>query len=739
MAVLTSGFPFGWTTSVAGGATVEQETADVREGGSAARVNLSGAGAEADFERTEILEVGGLYRLAGAYKPVTDGGGASLRVFIGDGSSFLLASGRDYAADSFVEPQLVEGEWRRFSFDVLAFASSSIVRLRVVSTGAAGHMLLDDCVFPRIYRFEPVPSRLRANSIPALESGANDLFFGGLRIGSGKVAWVNADGFYNEVLGNLEWRGSDVAILAGGVFADGQEILLDNMRPRFVGMAQRISADDDDAQLAVRDFRQLFRQKLPRRTFRAFNQADLDTRFEGKVRRLLAGRKTNLTPVRVDLAGEYGIYEICDLTDAPNGMKSVDAVHSYTDEAAADERLTAKRITLAAGSDYSDDLDGGRVSILKDVQVLEIVSGERDRLDFNIGAGSLAAELDPGRYTPSQLAAQFTTKLTDKAATTVTATYDESTHKGNVSGPAGLDLELDSSAANRDRSAWPLFGFTASTNKSGASVDGDEAIFENPDVDQVLRVDAQGMKDDASGTYTGTASALIELGPDLFKLVWRRFLRLPLEQLDGVSFTNGRTSNPELLAFYLTSAIRVGELIQRLGFSNNAAYAIGADGRAYFQPYTNAVEADAPHLEDSAFLTFRASRPETDIYSEVRINCDASTGEPKQRAFTDDAVRLEFERSETRDFESFLVSGDVAQARINQFGALGRAGPLVLEVTTSTELLDRREGQKVRVTRANVPLAPGGALDSALFRIVTIRPGILTDQVGATLVEHVDL
>jgi hypothetical protein len=740
-----SAVPASWTKGGTGG-SAQLESVHVRSGSASATLTASGSGINRWLDQAITLVPGKVYRACGSYR-VAPGAGptTALRFYVSDGSTnYLGTDGRCVVTALASVPTVgpTGGEWRRFVFDFIAPASFATPHLLARVESASGESItaqVDGLEVRRVWRYEAFEPRVGSSAIPPTSQGSNDVFFGGRQIGEGAVTLINADAALDLAVSELDWLGAEVRAYAYGSFPDGQEILFDDAPRAFTGIVQETPAGDSEIEFPLQDAQAFIHLELPRPVYNAFVLLDLDQRFESRPRAMLFGTKTRIPPVRLEMSGEYGVYEVAHTESAPNGIKAIDAVYAYADESAATETDTARRVTLSGGTDYSTDLATGKITILRDVGITVIEAGVNDRLDFNDGSVR-AAVLTPGPYTRAGLVAHLQTRM-NAVSSGITCSYSDSTHLVTISKSSGTLQLLLGSGANKERSIFSDAGFTGDTNLTGSlSYAADTVLFDDVDLDHVLRVDAKGYKDDSSGTYTGTANALIELGPDIVRCLWARWLHQDLALIDETTFAAARTSCPQPLGIYLGERMTVGSILEAIERSCMADLTIDGYGRVYFVAYTTETDAAAPALYDQDYLEFESNRTSRDVYPSVEVQYDENpeTSEFRVRTRDDETVIGRFRRLEAKAFETFLTVGNDAQRRARNLSMLAAAAPIVISLRTRGKLLRRRIGQQVFLTRDRV-VHRGGAIDAESFRIVQLEHDWLTGETSATVVELVEV
>lgn len=738
-----------WTESAPAGATVQWSLDYVRGYGSQRAVRLTYSSAVPSEKITNGATVSGaLYRLAGSYRTV----GATANIRVGDGTDYITSDGRTTTTGTGgLDLADTGGEWRRFVLDFRAWASSSAIEVLLRSTGllsgyASGDVWVDSLTWRRIYRYVLWEPRLVDGAAPVVDVGKNDVWFGPARVGSGDFAIANADGWADDALSALNILGAEVRVAVAGAFGDGQEVLIDDARQAMVGSVQDVEADDAQVALSVEDVRATIHVDLPKRSFAVTTGGNR----AGKKKPLLFGTKTNITPTRIGVnANGYGLYEIADCTDHPTGIKQIDAVYAYLDETAAAAKLASNRISLVAGTHYTADLPNGQFQMTRDVGPYNIASGGETGgntwIDFSIGGGELNASLTTGLYTAYDLAAHIASVMTTAAGTTISCSYSESTHKFTISKAAGTLQLLAGTGTNVGKSPWTILGFTSNADYTAAlSYTSDVATFDASDDTHdgfILRVDAQGYKDDTSGTYTGSSGALIDKASDIARLIWRRFMLQDLALIDSASFAATRAGAAQNLGIYIEDTISSQDVFSILEQTALGDITIDGSGVLFFDLYPTATDQDAPTISDAEFYAYTESRSRADVFARVQVfyDRDPTTHEAAASAVETDSVKLRHGRIDAQDFETYLTLDTDADALATSLATLAAAAPIVVKATAGPILFDRRVSQRVFLTRSRAPMQSGGTLAAMAHRIRSMKKRFQDGLVDAVLVPFVDL
>ena len=358
----------GWTEAVSTAAmTVSQETVNIKSGTYAVKLAaVSNVAAEQYAEESVQLTnlvVGKTYRLSGDYltsKDVIDAGTTRPCILVGStaGGTYIPRDGLNatatgsYWAENPTFLNATGGEWRRFAFDFVASHTTMQIRLRhEKQTGtliANSYTVFDNVSLRRVWRYVTYEPALSSSSIPATETGSNDVFFGGKRIGSGSITLDNAGGRLERVIGQLDWLNKNVYVSFGGQFADGQDVLYDDCRRGFTGLTQAVSINDQEVRFDMEDVRIFFHIRMPPATYDDVDLPNLDSSFQGKAKPLFFGVKENITPIRIDYASVppgLGIYEIADCSLSPVGLYALTALYAYENSEAAARRDSSRRLT----------------------------------------------------------------------------------------------------------------------------------------------------------------------------------------------------------------------------------------------------------------------------------------------------------------------------------------------------------------------------------------------------------
>jgi hypothetical protein len=102
-------------------------------------------------------------------------------------------------------------------------------------------------------------------------------------------------------------------------------------------------------------------------------------------------------------------------------------------------------------------------------------------------------------------------------------------------------------------------------------------------IGSLVTVDAQGYRDDALGTYTGTPSILIEQPGHVFKHIWAVLLGAPAGDIDDVSFAAAAifyTANTYKFAKLINEPVQASDLLMRLALQCRSRFIVNGAGNA---------------------------------------------------------------------------------------------------------------------------------------------------------------
>lgn len=729
--------PTDWTkTKNTGAPSLVLGNTDTKEGDQYPVLSFTGTQTMTLHQTGLSMVDGEMYRISGWYFASN----ATASIGIKEGSNWISELGRDtIGSETFHVLDDTGGVWKRFIWDIRANADFATPELHLRGNASGtGTVRFDGIKHQRIWRFNFYEPRLTAASLPPVETSSSDIFFGGKSIGSGSISIINSDGLLEELIAELEWMNQEALIDVGGTFIDPadvtQEVDSGDQFRQMTGLVQKITVTDDMASFDLQDQRIFFHQILPPRIYDDEVLTGMNLRLQGKPRPLWFGVKDNITPNRIDTSGDdYGVYELADTLLSPNGIKQISKVYAYidSDAAATKNSDSDKRLQLASGTDYTEDLANGQFTIDRDVGPY-LIDITNQLMDVDEGAAEKTITLTAGLYTANDLATEVTTQLNAIGGGDAdwTVTYSDSTHKFTIAKAAGTGNLLAKTGTNKDISAYILLGFGKSADFSvgGGSSTGATATFADADKDHILRVNGIGYKDDGSGTFTGTPSASIEIGADILRALLVQWLKKPSSIVDETSFQFARDRAPESLSMYLNSTFNTRDLFDRLEFSNIANIIIDGSGKVFIKVYVGTVPTGIKLLDNADFQSFNSGRANNEIFTTIKVQFDQdpTTGDFEVRESTDPSVSIRLGRPETKEIPTFLKIGDNAlsvSARMLELAS--RAARKIEGSALGSKMLRLEVGDKFQITRRRA-LAKGGQIRDEVFRVISIGKSALT-------------
>jgi hypothetical protein len=757
--------PTEWLTAHTGGFTANQD--DPLQGTSGFSCRLQGnlvAGTEGIiYQAPSNVDSGSFNRFFGLYlTPRTFPATASLNVRVGT-TTALSADGRTSVGSLglglTLEPS--RGKVRAFLFDFISHETAPQWAIVLHNTNAtACEAWVDNLSGRMVHGWDFYEPRVAPGGLPETSQGATDIFPGSETTGSGEVRLINGDGAMWEMFSPNPWSFSSrqVEILLGGVFQGGQEIAFNDLWHAFSGVIngeEAPSVDDREAVIPIEDVRTLLESKLPRNSYTDV-WTGVEARDAGRARALVFGIKFHARPARVGISGTgtgYGIYELCDTTGWPTGIGGAGpaaggAVYAYPDEESADKQDDTKRVELDSTVDYSTDLGDGTMEILHDVRVIHITR-ENNKIDFHIGGADLVATIPGGYYIigngdPSittfrrGLLEEIRSQLSTVSGVSIGGSYDESTHLVTLFRAKGTLTFKWNTGINSATSIGPTLGFDGGADDTGGvSYVADSALFTDPDSTHIVRADIAGIADDAAGTYTGTPGDTIQKASDILRFILIEILKVPSWRVDMTSFLAARASNPEPLGVYLgalngpDSSLTLAEFIDRL--EAGAMSDIGPDGSGVFRfgSRTKALPADAPHLRDNDYLSFRGFFVPSEVFRHIRLNYDRNpvTGQPRTVEADVEEAELLHGRSQEVAFEVYLTQEADVIAVMASYVALAQAPVRHFCAVVKGKLLKTNVGDQILITR-RLALTGVGASDVTgdVMRVYAIKKNHLTHR-----------
>lgn len=737
--------------SQTGKTTITRESSSVKEGTYSLSFVADGS-ESADWNyvgQLVNLQAGADYRISGWYRwePDDDNDNATYQMWPyfkirnSVSTDSIASDGRSNISNTahrVDNSQPTPNKWFRFFMDFKAFTElvATSARLEIhmgMDLGTKGKLIFDDIRIRRIWSWDFHSPRLSSASIPNIDTGSRDIFFGGKEIGNGSIELINSEGYLERLIGECEWMNSECIVDIGGKWIEGDEVPREDMFRGFTGLIQDLDCDDNMARFEVQDQRAFFHITLPPRYYDDNDFPNMDTKnFQGKPRPIFFGGKENITPARIDYgtSSDYGKYEIADCDRAPNGIKVITKIYAYIDETAAGLKRSDQRIELTSGTDFTEDLANGQFTIISDVGPY-VIDDANSYLDFDEGGAELNAVIPAGLYTADDLAAEIETQLESQGAAGYTVTYSDSTHKFTIeSDGATLNL-LCKTGTNKNISIWKTIGFKKSTDRSTTNETGDNATFDSADTDHVLRVNASGFKDDASGTYTGSSNGLIETGADILRVILLNYMVKPPSIIDSASFALARSRGAESLTLYTNETISTRDLFESLEYSNIANIIINGEGKVFYKIYVGDVPDNITLLEDKDFQEFNSGKSSGEVFTTIRVlfDKDPTTGKHRARERTDNSVRVRLGRPDTKEFPTMLKLSDSAINCAVRYSVLSSAAARKISGTVlGSKLMNLEVGDKVKVVRRRA-IAIGGVIVNRIFRILSLSKNPLDGTV----------
>jgi hypothetical protein len=740
----------GWTLN-------EEATIVWRKEPRSVKLNATGAASgSAQFRFNPNVIVGESYRVFGRYRtPKT--APTTQHVYVRYGTTVsLLSDGRNPAttlADG-AELEATGGRWKSYCFDMIAHEADARMAFRLVNgSAAASTVYFSQPSFRRIFGWRYYPPRLAET--PQVSIGATDIYPGSEEVGSGTFRFVNKDDAVLERLFSPPWffLSRTIAALHGGRFSGGQEILYNDMEPGFNGTIagdKPVEVSDQEAVIQAEDQRSILLASLPTRAYEVADFADMETRDEGRPRPVVFGIVFGSRPTRIDLSATtgYGIYEITDTTDWASGFLGVGpaaggSVWAYADEDAAEKQDASRRIELDPAYDYSTDLAAGTMELHRDVRTITVTRAN-NKIDFDVGAGAVTATVPVGVYLIGEgtggandngLLDAIETAMLAAGGVSITGAYSDTAHTVTLTRPSkGTFSLLWNTGANAHVSIGPTLGYDGQADDTTLlTYTADSVLFQGPD-SHIIRTDVAGLKDDGSGTYTGTPGDVLQKAPDILQFILREILKLPASRIDSESFLAARSDFPATLGICLGGVgmeeMTVQEVIDRMengaGADDSLADVL-MDGRGmfFYRNRGDSVPVTAPHLYDKDFLSFKGYYNGQDVVGTVRVEyaTNPATGQPKTAEGAVESTVLLYGRPHTRTFKTFLTEDADALAAQAQLEVLARAAIRHFEFTvSSTAMLGAMVGDIVKLTRSRALQGVGesGGLDADEFRLLRL-------------------
>ena len=749
----TGSTPDGWTLGVdvsAGSITLDKTATDLLGGAYAARFTLSAATGYYHLYQglaTASVAVGGLYRISGAYRSTCAPGGVGFELWVTDGTAACVGSdGRTIVGGTIpiLRDSAGAGVWQRFAFDFVMPSWANvypIVRAQTLSGTQTGTVDIDDVKLQPIARYAFHEPLLTLEGLPSIDVARQDAFYGPVSVGLGNLVLANGHRRFDAAVASLDWTNMDVVIRVGGRFGNGgNEILFEDTGVALLALASDPIVTDTSLTLRLSDARSALTQNIPSRYYTPTEFPDLAEQDRGRTRPLVFGTVLNIPPARLSkqaagggLLG-LGVYEVADVSEAPNGTKIMTSLASYIDEEAAAKQDTTRRKTQGNPSGYT--VATGALEVDADYRIIEIVSGRNDYLDFTYNGTTYAAQMSPGLHwwAAGKLGDAIKLALNNAVPGSnpfLDPYYDLDTG-GKVTISVGLNTwgVLTGTGANKHRSLWPDLGFTTGSDLV-AAVDqtSDAEMFTDCDSRHIIRVTLGGFADDSSGTYTGSASATIEKAPDVALYLMNRHLKIPLASIDVASFVAARASHAEPLSVYLGAGGVAPQAMEILEIIEVGAGAdICLEGSLWvWRTRDTSTPAGVVDLFDYDLLTWEAGYNAEDYYSVVQVAYKLDPDGMKESIVqqTTSAVALRFGRPQQRTFRTYLRDEADATTRLGEIATEASTKRRRFRFTAKGKLLLTPVGAKVRVNRTR-GLGTSGILSQVLVRILSKADNLST-------------
>lgn len=397
-------------------------------------------------------------------------------------------------------------------------------------------------------------------------------------------------------------------------------------------------------------------------------------------------------------------------------------------------------VSLYGFGEIATNLTAGTFDIRENVGPFEVTLANQF-LNFDVGSTELTATVPVGLYTANTLAKELTRQL-KSAAQGVSCSYSQSTGKFTVFAESGtLNLKVQD-GKNKEASIWALIGFARSANKTGAiTYTGDNSVWDVTSIDtrHIIRTNARGYKDDGSGTYTGTANSLIQLGTDIARMIIRVFLVQPTSVLNNATFVAARTTAPESLAIYLNEAVSSVEIFNRLEASNLANIIVSGDGKVHYlvYNYNNETVPASRQIQEKDFLEKpEFSRQFEEVYSAVTVKYDEnpSTKVWKSETASNAIEAANYDAQIPKEVETYVRLKNTAELLAARMLVLAQRPPVRAHVVVGAKIFKAKVGDILSVYRRRAPTATGTS-PNLPFRVLTISPDALEGRVTADLVE----
>lgn len=133
-------------------------------------------------------------------------------------------------------------------------------------------------------------------------------------------------------------------------------------------------------------------------------------------------------------------------------------------------------------------------------------------LDFDEGSGEISAQVDPGSYTPTDLASAVEDALNDSlGVNTYTVTFNRTDRTFTISSTVAFDL-LITSGTHAGTDVFSILGFTGADLTGASTYTGAEAVTEyRPQFYLQDYVDQEDLRKSVQATVNKSASGIIEV------------------------------------------------------------------------------------------------------------------------------------------------------------------------------------------------------------------------------------
>jgi hypothetical protein len=305
--------------------------------------------------------------------------------------------------------------------------------------------------------------------------------------------------------------------------------------------------------------------------------------------------------------------------------------------------------------------------------------------------------------------------------------YSTSTKKVTLTKGAGKLNLLVGTGVNKSNAIWKVLGFNTKDDKTGAlSYQGDNAVFVSPEKG-IIRASCDGFKDDSSGTYTGTANAVIQKAGDILYFLLRQVLGIPVDQIDTDSVATVRTGADNLAAVIgcTEGPLEFGEIAKR--FEQSSRIELLHDGtRFFFRLRDNTVPTDILEVGDREILPgFRGWFDQADLTATVTIEYgqDPSTGRFRSATGLTAAALARLPRAKGMTVRTYLPPGLPAATvhwHVNTSTPRRR-----FRFRVKGAAIRKSHGDKIRITRSAF-LGRTAAAPSVVCRILNISHNLQT-------------